>query len=155
MRVQGRGELNGGPVHCPSSGSTTPRLVYPRMRSMKKTALLILASALHVSAHAAGDTQAGRSVFVSRCASCHSIGPSARGAFGPQLNSIIGRPAGGTNDYKYSPAMKKSGIVWSEKTLAAFLQAPSKVVPGTKMRFWGLGSDRQIADLLAYLRSYQ
>jgi cytochrome c len=122
---------------------------------VKKTVLLTLALTLHVSAHAAGDAQAGRTVFVNRCASCHSVGPSARGGFGPHLNSIFGRPAGGTNDYKYSPAMKDSGIVWSEKTLSAFLAAPSKVVPGTKMRFWGISNERQIEDLLAYLRSYQ
>jgi cytochrome c len=122
---------------------------------MKRIALLTLALTLHVSAHAAGDVQAGRAVFVKRCASCHSVGPSARGAFGPHLNSIVGRPAGGTNDYKYSPAMKDSGIVWSEKTLSAFLEAPSKVVPGTKMRFWGMSNERQIDDLLTYLRSYQ
>jgi cytochrome c len=51
--------------------------------------------------------------------------------------------------------MKDSGIVWSEKTLSAFLEAPSKVVPGTKMRFWGMSNERQIDDLLTYLRSYQ
>jgi cytochrome c len=29
------------------------------------------------------------------------------------------------------------------------------VVPGNKMRFWGIGSDRQIDDILAYLRSFE
>jgi cytochrome c len=122
---------------------------------VKKAVLLTLALSLHVSAQAAGDVKAGKALFVSRCASCHSVGPSARGAFGPHLNSIFGRPAGGTNDYKYSPAMKDSGIVWSEKTLGAFLEAPGKVVPGTKMRFWGMSNERQIDDLLAYLRTHQ
>ncbi|KDP83752.1 c-type cytochrome [Cupriavidus basilensis] len=121
---------------------------------MKTAALLTLALALQTSAHAAGDVQAGKALFATRCASCHSVGPSARGAFGPQLNAIFGRTAGGTNDYTYSPAMKKSGIVWSEKTLSDFLRSPGKVVPGTKMRFWGLGNERQIEDLLAYLHSY-
>jgi cytochrome c len=115
----------------------------------------MLALALHVSAQAAGNVQSGKALFVSRCASCHSVGPSARGGFGPHLNSIFGRPAGGTNDYKYSQAMKESAIVWSEETLTAFLKAPGNVVAGTKMRFWGMGNERQIEDLLAYLRSYQ
>jgi cytochrome c len=51
--------------------------------------------------------------------------------------------------------MKKSGIVWSDKTLKAFIASPGKVVPGTKMRFWGLGNEQQIEDLLAYLHTYQ
>ena len=105
-------------------------------------------------AGAAGDVEAGKAAFA-KCASCHSVGPSARGGFGPQLNAIFGRRAAATADYTYSAAMKNSGIVWSDKTLAAFLAAPSDVVPGTKMRFWGIGNDRQIANLLAYLRTFQ
>jgi len=87
------------------------------------------------------------------CASCHQIGAGARSNFGPHLNDIIGRRAGAAPDFAYSPAMKKAGFVWDEKRLAAFLRDPDAVVPGNKMRFWGLSNDRQIADLLAYLRA--
>ncbi|CAN5874752.1 hypothetical protein BH11PSE8_BH11PSE8_20440 [soil metagenome] len=104
------------------------------------------------ASHAAGDIEAGRAAFV-KCASCHQVGPSARGGFGPQLNHIVGRTAGSTGDFAYSPAMKKSGIVWTDQTLAAFLKAPGDVVPGNKMRFYGIGDAQQIADLLAYLHS--
>jgi cytochrome c len=103
---------------------------------------------------AAGDAQAGKAAFA-KCASCHAVGPSARGAFGPQLNGIFGRRAGSTTDYRYSPEMQKSGIVWTDKTLSAFLRAPSDVVPGTRMRFWGIGDQKQIDNLLAYLRTFQ
>jgi len=105
-------------------------------------------------AHAAGDPVAGKAAFAP-CASCHQVGPSARGGFGPQLNGIIGRPAGTTADYTYSAAMKNSRIVWTEQTLAAFIKDQDSVVPGTRMRFasWGYG-DQKIADLLAYLRSF-
>ncbi|MBP0598167.1 cytochrome c family protein [Herbaspirillum sp. LeCh32-8] len=107
---------------------------------------------LSSSAWAAGDPVAGRAAFA-KCASCHQVGPSARGGFGPQLYLVIGRKAGSTADYKYSPAMSKAGFVWTEDKLRAFMKAPSDVVPGNKMRFWGIGSDRQIDDILAYLRS--
>nr|WP_233411029.1 c-type cytochrome [Rugamonas sp. CCM 8940] len=98
-----------------------------------------------------GNAVAGKAAF-NKCASCHQTGPSARGGFGPQLNGIVGRRAGAT-DYAYSAAMKKSNIVWNEVALAAFIKAPSEVVPDTKMRFWGIGNEQQIADLLAYLRT--
>ena len=104
--------------------------------------------------HAAGDAVAGRAAF-NKCASCHQVGPNAKSGFGPHLSAIIGRPAAAAKDYNYSDAMKKSGLVWNEKTLTAFIKAPSDTVPGTKMRFWGISNDKQIADMLAYLRSVQ
>ncbi|WP_343582884.1 cytochrome c family protein [Herbaspirillum sp.] len=118
-----------------------------------RTALLAVPLAfLSSSACAAGDPVAGRAAFA-KCASCHQVGPSARGGFGPQLYQVIGRKAGSTTDYKYSPAMANAGFVWTEDKLRAFMKAPGDVVPGNKMRFWGIGSDRQIDDILAYLRS--
>jgi len=114
---------------------------------------LALAGQTPVS-HAAGDILAGKATF-SQCASCHAVGPSARGGFGPQLNGLFGRPAAATPDYKYSAAMKNSGIVWSEKTLTAFIKAPNDVVPGTKMRFYGISDEKKIANLLAYLHTMQ
>lgn len=107
------------------------------------------------NAHGAGDIQAGKDLFSARCASCHHVGPSARAAFGPQLNGIFGRKAGGTEDYRYSDAMKTSAVVWDEASLRAFVQSLAKVVPGTKMRFWGISNTKQIDDLLAYLRTFQ
>lgn len=57
-------------------------------------------------------------------------------------------------DYRYSAAMQRADLVWTEERLAAFVRSPAAVVPGTSMRFWGVGlSERKLADLLAYLRS--
>jgi cytochrome c len=96
----------------------------------------------------------GASVF-KMCASCHQVGPNARRGFGPQLNGLFGRRAGNTPDYTYSDAMLRSGIIWNEQTLSAFLRDPDKTVPGNKMRFWGLHDDNQIRALVAYLRRFQ
>ena len=101
---------------------------------------------------AADAIEAGRAAF-KRCANCHQVGPGARSNFGPQLNGIVGRRAGAAPDFAYSPAMKKAGFVWDERRLAAFLRDPDAVVPGNQMRFWGLRNDRQVRDLIAYLRS--
>ncbi|AOY96030.1 cytochrome c family protein [Cupriavidus sp. USMAA2-4] len=122
---------------------------------MRHALLCALILALPPAAHAAGDALAGKALFTTRCASCHSVGPSARGAFGPQLNGLFGRHAGSTTDYQYSAAMKASGIVWTDATLSAFIQSPDKVVPGTRMRFWGIGNAQQIENLLAYLRTFR
>lgn len=125
------------------------------MRSLHaavRASALILACSHSTLACAAGDPAAGKRIFT-RCASCHQIGGSAGAAFGPQLTGIVGRRAAATADYRYSPAMKQSNIIWTESTLAAFLRDPAKVVPGTKMRFWGFSDERQIADLIAYMKS--
>ena len=118
----------------------------------------LLGLALSAPAFAAGpvsgDAVAGRAAF-NKCASCHQVGPNAKSGFGPHLTAIIGRPAAAAKDYTYSEPMKKSGLVWNEKTLTAFIKSPSDMVPGTKMRFWGISNEKQIADMLAYLRSVQ
>ncbi|MEC7438102.1 MAG: cytochrome c family protein, partial [Pseudomonadota bacterium] len=59
---------------------------------------------------------------------------------------------GSLEDYKkYSKAMKASGIVWDETTLADYLRAPKKYIKGTKMAFVGLKKDADIENVIAYL----
>ena len=122
---------------------------------MRNWVLMTLALLVHGVAYGAGDATAGKKYFTSWCGNCHKVGTYARGSFGPELNAIFGRKAGTTEDFNYSEAMKASGIVWNEETLAAYLKDPDKVVPGTKMRFWGISNEQQIADLLAYLATFQ
>ncbi|WP_426114559.1 c-type cytochrome [Massilia sp. PWRC2] len=105
------------------------------------------------AAELATSVAAGRRVFVSLCSSCHQIGANAAAGFGPQLTGVVGRAAGATTDYAYSPAMKGAHLLWTEQNLAAYLRDPGNVVPGTRMRLWGLSDDEKIANLLAYLRS--
>lgn len=116
-------------------------------------ALLLLLSA--APANAAGDAEAGQKLFSRICGGCHQVGESARASFGPQLNHIFGRMSGTTSDYQYSDAMKSAGIVWNTQTLTAYLEAPKKVVPGTRMIFWGLSDPEKVDDVLAYLQTFQ
>jgi cytochrome c len=116
--------------------------------------LLSLLSILQGCAPSGTDAATGARAF-KQCASCHQVGVNAHGGFGPQLNGLFGRRAGSTSDYAYSDAMKRSGIVWNERTLSAFLHDPDKLVPGTKMRFWGIGDENEIIALQAYLRTCQ
>ncbi|AWM95210.1 cytochrome c family protein [Pseudomonas sp. 31-12] len=127
---------------------------------MKNAAALTLALALTAGlsgaqARAAGDAEAGATLFKRICGGCHQVGESARGSFGPQLNGIFGRPSGSSTDYQYSDAMKSAGIVWTRETLTAYLENPKEVVPGTRMIFWGLSDPEKIENLLAYLQTFQ
>ena len=68
---------------------------------------------------------------------------------------MIGRTAGVTPGYQYSDAMKNSGVVWSREKLAAYIEAPKKVVSGTRMIFWGISDPEKIANLLAYIETFK
>ncbi|MEC9165965.1 MAG: cytochrome c family protein, partial [Pseudomonadota bacterium] len=68
------------------------------------------------------------------------------------LKGIIGRQAASVEGYKYSKAMKASGLVWDDATLAAYLKKPRNFVKGTKMAFAGLRKDKDIANVIAYLK---
>ena len=120
-----------------------------------KHALLPAAVLAFLNSAGAADIDAGKAVFVHRCASCHAIGPSARSGFAPHLNGIVGRRAASTADFAYSAAMKKSAIVWTEKNLASYVKGPGDVVPGTSMRFWGIGDEQKVANLVAYLQTFK
>ena len=100
-----------------------------------------------------GRPEAGAIVF-KKCMACHQVGPNARNGIGPVLNGVVGRPAGQYPEYSYSSANKTSGLIWDEPTLTRYLRAPGDVVPGTKMVFFGLKKDQELADIIAYLKRF-
>jgi len=108
----------------------------------------MLESAVLLAALALGDAKAGEEVY-SRCLGCHAVEYNRTG---PKHCGVIGRRAGSVADYGYSPAMKKSGIVWNEKTLDRFLADPLKTVPGTTMTYAGVPAAKDRADLIAFLK---
>ncbi|MFT4001740.1 MAG: cytochrome c family protein [Rhizobium sp.] len=121
--------------------------------------LLCLASAsiVLVSASAAladGDPVAGAVVF-RKCGACHTAtAPDNR--VGPSLMGIVGRPVASKPDYAYSPAMKAFGAdgkVWDETLLRKYLPAPQFLVKGIRMTFPGLKSDKDLDNLIAYLKN--
>jgi cytochrome c len=122
---------------------------------MKRIVLMLVLAVtpFGAAAFAAGDPVAGKVVF-GKCSQCHQVGPAAQNATGPILNGIVGQKAGVVPGYSFSDAMKNSGITWDEATLAAYLKSPRKVVPGNKMSFVGLPKDQDIADVIAYLETF-
>ena len=98
----------------------------------------------------AQDAAAGGMAF-QQCAECHS--PGADNGAGPGLKGVYGRRAGTKAEFIYSPAMKKSTVVWDDRTLEAFLKDPREVVPGTTMAYGGDDDAKERADLVAYLKT--
>lgn len=101
----------------------------------------------------AQSVDAGEKVF-KKCSACHQVGEEAKVRTGPFLNGIVGAAAGSREGFKYSAAMLESGLTWDNETLAGYLREPKDVVPKTKMAFAGLKGDDEIADVIAYLASF-
>lgn len=95
-----------------------------------------------------GDPQEGEKIYA-RCLACHAL---AYDRTGPRHCGLFGRRAGSVKDFAYTEAMKRSNIVWNNKTLERFLANPLKTVPGTAMGYAGVTDRKERADLIAYLK---
>jgi cytochrome c len=120
-------------------------------RILGHIAFALAAAALGSSPAFAGNPAAGGKVFSSQCAACHGNRANAPQAIGPRLFGVIGRHAGSSPGFSYSPAMKNSGLSWSADELKIYLANPAKTVHGTKMPYAGLHNPAQLDDLVAYL----
>lgn len=92
----------------------------------------------------------GAALFRQRCASCHVAAPNATVRLAPNLVGIVGRKAGKVPGFNYSPALKASTITWTRASLNQFLQAPMRMVPGTRMVI-SVPDAAQRAAIVAYL----
>jgi cytochrome c len=101
-------------------------------------------------ARAEGDAARGEKRF-EECATCHTLERGVNNV-GPSLFGLFGRKAGEIADFRYSPALKKSGIAWNPQTLDSFIADPQKEVPGNRMPFAGMPDAGERADLIAYLQ---
>lgn len=107
-----------------------------------------LAGILGIVPARAQDAPHGAKVF-NACAACHAKDRSKR--TGPGLQGLLGRQAGTVPGFRYSRAMKRSGVIWDAKSLDTYLAAPQKAIPGNVMPFAGVKNARDRADLIAYL----
>ncbi|MDI1295622.1 MAG: c-type cytochrome [bacterium] len=85
------------------------------------------------------------------CKVCHKTTEKAPSAIGPTLWRVAGRKAGTVPDYRYSPAMKQSGLTWDRQTLTAFIAKPRTVIPGTKMAYAGTSDPKAAAAMVDYM----
>lgn len=106
-------------------------------------------AAAGVGLAATADALRGEQLY-GRCLACHAL---ATDRVGPRHCGLLGRRAGSVAGFDYSAAMKKSGIVWDEKTLNLFLRKPLGLVPGSSMTYDGVPAASDRRDLIAYLKS--
>jgi cytochrome c len=93
----------------------------------------------------------GKAAFAS-CAVCHNNVKGAGAKMGPNLHGIIGRKAGIGAGFGYSTALKESGITWTEAELDAYIAAPTKKVPGTKMVAGAVTDAEKRKAIIGYLK---
>ena len=104
----------------------------------------------------AGDPVKGKEIALV-CTSCHSFEASAKAnqGLGPPLYGVYGREIAGVEGYNYSDALKSLDGVWDETLLETFLKSPQSVAKGSKMVTSGLYKEKQIKDVVAYLKSLE
>jgi len=119
------------------------------MTVTRKT-FVVLALVAVADASYAQDAKRGEKVF-EECRACHAA-DGVGNEVGPGLRGVFGRKAGEREDFRYSPAMKRSNITWTAQTLDAFIADPQKLVPANRMPYAGLTDARARADLIQYMQ---
>jgi cytochrome c len=95
-----------------------------------------------------GDPARGKVLFEKRCVGCHSFTQNREG---PRLQNVFARTSGSVADYAYSPALKRTKIVWDEQSLDKWLADPDALVPGNNMDFL-VSKSQERKDLVSYLK---
>ncbi len=102
---------------------------------------------------ATADIAAGEANAKKQCGACHTFNEGGKNGVGPNLYGAMTRPRGASEGFSYSANVKAKGGTWSYEDLNAWLKKPAAFIAGTKMAFAGLNSDKQRAEIVAYLRT--
>jgi cytochrome c len=97
----------------------------------------------------AGDAPRGANLWEQRCTGCHALDQNR---IGPAHRGVFGRRVGTAPDFAYSPALKKSRLVWDAANLDKWLTNPQALIPGQRMNFRIIDANER-RDIIAYLRS--
>jgi len=100
----------------------------------------------------AADVAAGKTL-ITKCEQCHDITKGGPNKIGPNLFGVVDRVRATHEGFAYSSAMKGKPGNWTYDELFKFIKAPGVDIPGTKMSFAGLRSEKDRINLIAYLRS--
>ena len=98
------------------------------------------------------DIAAGKTAAV-KCAQCHDLTKGGPNKIGPNLFGVVDRARASHEGFAYSSAMKAKPGNWTYDELSKFIKAPGVDIPGTKMSFAGVRSEKDRINMIAYLRS--
>jgi cytochrome c len=101
---------------------------------------------------ASADVAGGKTIST-KCEQCHDLSKGGPNKIGPNLFGVVDRPRASHEGFSYSSAMKGKPGNWTYDELFKFIKAPGVDIPGTKMSFAGLRSDKDRINLIAFLRS--
>jgi cytochrome c len=97
----------------------------------------------------AAPKQVGQTLYTQRCQACHGAIAGRTTPMAPPLAGVVGRKAAATT-FAYSPALKRSNLVWTKAELNEYLANPSRKVPGGRMVV-SVADPAQRNALIAYL----
>jgi cytochrome c len=118
--------------------------------SLRFSALFTAAAILMAPSPLLAQSAAKGKTAFAQCAACHGTKAGEK-KLGPSMAGVVGRKAGVLAGLSApSPALAKYGKTWTAKELNAFLAAPAKTVPGTRMTIAVPDKTRR-ADIIAYL----
>jgi len=123
------------------------------MNRLISSGLIVIAAMTAASGALAQDAAAGKTSF-NKCLACHAVGEGAKNKVGPELNGLDGRKSGTAESYAYSEANKNSGITWSKDQFLEYIKDPKAKIPGTKMVFAGIKTEKEANDLWAFISQY-
>jgi len=109
-----------------------------------------LSFALALAALAAPAVAAdGARIFQLQCKTCHA---EASTPMAPTLKGVFGAKIASRGDFKYSAGLAGKGGAWDGASLDAFLTAPAKFAPGTRMPM-GLAKEDDRAAVIEHLKT--
>src|SRR5437773_11036494 len=120
------------------------------MNKLSFGALVAIAASAIATAAPAQDIAAGKTSF-NKCMACHAAGDGAKNKVGPVLNGLDGRKSGTVEGFSYSDANKNSGVTWNKDQFLDYIKDHKAKIPGTKMIFAGIKSEKEDNDYRAFL----
>jgi cytochrome c len=100
------------------------------------------------------DIKAGEKAFRVHCRSCHAVGNTAVSRGGPALNGVTGQKAAKAQDFEFSEALRKSGLVWTEKNFVDYNMDPQGTLAGTSKKMPPIRDEKTLKDIYLYLGQF-
>ena len=88
-----------------------------------------------------------------QCQICHNLEEGKGPKIGPDLYGVVGRQVASQANFHYTDVLKKKGGTWTFDALNKWIEDPRADVPGTAMTFAGIKSEKQRADVIAFLNT--